>query len=102
MDKAAPLVDAAYQSIVSPAATLADIGVLEEPKQTEAGTPDVGTPITGQLQSGALTGKVAVQPFNVAVKVTFVPFVIPVTVFAALSTTPDEEATEPLLTKTIL
>ena len=102
MDKAVPLVAAAYQSIVSPADTLADIDVLAEPKQVQLETPDVGTPIAGQLQSGAVTPKSVVQPFNVAVNVTFVPAVIPVTVFAVLSTTPDVDVTVPLLTNTIV
>ena len=102
MDKAVPLVAAAYQSIVSPAGTLADIAVLAEPKQVALETPDVGTPIAGQLQFGAVTPKSVVQPLKVACKVTFVPLVIPVTVFAVLSTLPAVDVTVPLLTKTIL
>jgi hypothetical protein len=102
VDNAVPPVDAAYQSIVSPADTLADIDVLDEPKQVALETPDVGATIAGQLQSGAVTPKSVVQPFNVAVNVTFVPAVIPVTVLAVLSTTPEVEVTVPLLTKTIL
>ena len=74
-----------------------------EPKQVELETPEVGTAITGQLQSGADTGKSVVQPFKVAVNVTPVPEVIPVTVLASLSTVPAPavKLTSPLLTKTI-
>ena len=102
MDNAVPPVDAAYQSIVAPWDTLADITVLAEPKQVALETPEVGTPIAGQLQFGAVTAKSVVQAFKVALKVTFVPAVIPVTVFVVLFITPEVDVTVPLLTKTIV
>ena len=92
----------ANQSMVSPDNTLAEMAVLAAPKQVSFGTPAVGTAIIGQLQSGALTAKSVVQLFNVAVKVTLVPAVIPLTVLAVLSTVPAVLVTAALLAKTIV
>ncbi len=92
---------AAYQSMVSPSPTLAEMDVLASPEQVVFPTPPVGTATVGQLQSGAVTGSSEVHPFKVAVIVTFVPAVIPEMVFAELSTVPAVDVTVPLLTNTI-
>ncbi len=102
MDSAVPPDASAYQSMVSPAPTLADMEVFAEPKQVALETPDVGTPITGQLQTGAVTANSVVQPFKVAVIVTVVPALIPEMVLAELFTVPSVEVTVPLLANTIV
>ena len=93
-----------YQSIVSPALTLADIAGIKLPVQKFLFPPLTGEATTEQLQSGAVTGNVSKQPLSpVTVSVISVP------VFTALTnhtwplvfvTVPDVLVNTPELTVT--
>lgn len=85
----------AYQSAVSPVPTVTAKAGLAVPEQTVLSPPDTGAVTDGQLQSGAVTTSVFVQPSRLAVSVTPVPAGMPVTwlpdtVPAVLVTVPSE------------
>ena len=102
MDRAVPPDASAYQSMVSPLLTVADMDVLVSPKQISPFPPLVGAFTVGQLQLGAETANSVVQPFKEAVIVTFVPVLIPEMVLAVLFTVPSVEVTVPLLANIIV
>ena len=71
--------DTAYQSAVSPVPTVTVRDGFAVPAQAVLLPPVTGAVTGGQLQSGAVTASVFVQPSRVAVSVTLVPAAMPVT-----------------------
>ena len=64
--------------------------------------PLVGAVMEGQVQDGAVTLRVVVQPLRLEDSVTFVPDGIPLIVLVVLFTMPEELLTVPLLEKLML
>ena len=64
--------------------------------------PLVGAVMEGQVQDGAVTLRVVVQPLRLEDSVTFVPDGIPLMVLVVLFTMPEELLTVPLLEKLML
>ena len=94
--------EASYQLADSPVPTVTVKAGIVVPAQMVLSPPLTGGVTVGQAQLGAVTAKSSVHVPKVAVKVTFVPLVMPDTVLLVLSTVPAVLVTVPELEKVMV